>query len=140
MLRARASFTDFHNSGSVKSNIGHLEGGSGLAGIAKSVLILEKGFIPPNALFERLNTKVNAKRNNIQVIFSLTIVFLLTSPRFRYLASRGRMEDYVEYRSTHLGSVVPMPTLFWTMPTIHWKRSVSEMVSKLLGPLKPRCR
>jgi acyl transferase domain-containing protein len=51
----------------VKTNIGHLEGGSGLAGIAKSVLILEKGLIPPNALFERLNTKVNAKRNNIQV-------------------------------------------------------------------------
>ncbi|CAN9081152.1 unnamed protein product [Alternaria alternata] len=46
--------------GSVKTNIGHLEGGSGLAGIAKSILILEKGFIPPNALFERLNTKVPA--------------------------------------------------------------------------------
>ncbi|CAN9080485.1 unnamed protein product [Alternaria alternata] len=53
--------------GSVKTNIGHLEGGSGLAGIAKSILILEKGFIPPNALFEKLNTKVNAKRNYIQV-------------------------------------------------------------------------
>jgi len=51
----------------VKTNIGHIEGGSGLAGIAKSVFILEKGFIPQNALLERLNTKINAKRNNIQV-------------------------------------------------------------------------
>ncbi|PVI00072.1 polyketide synthase PksD [Periconia macrospinosa] len=53
--------------GSIKSNIGHLEGGSGLAGILKCALILEKGIIPPNALFEKLNAKINAKRNNLQV-------------------------------------------------------------------------
>ncbi|KAF1852053.1 polyketide synthase PksD [Cucurbitaria berberidis CBS 394.84] len=53
--------------GSVKSNVGHLEGGSGLAGILKCILILEKGVIPPNALFEKLNAKINAKRSNIQV-------------------------------------------------------------------------
>ncbi|KAH8722886.1 polyketide synthase PksD [Phaeosphaeriaceae sp. PMI808] len=53
--------------GTVKSNMGHLEGGSGLAGILKSILILQKGIIPPNALFEKKNPKINAKRNNIQV-------------------------------------------------------------------------
>ncbi|KAI1099763.1 polyketide synthase PksD [Jackrogersella minutella] len=53
--------------GSVKANIGHLEGGSGLAGILKCIMILEKGVIPPNALFEKLNAKINAKRNNIQI-------------------------------------------------------------------------
>ncbi|XXG98864.1 hypothetical protein Hte_005194 [Hypoxylon texense] len=53
--------------GSVKANIGHLEGGSGLAGILKCVMILEKGVIPPNPLFEKLNIKINAKQNNIQV-------------------------------------------------------------------------
>ncbi|KAI0101308.1 putative polyketide synthase [Nemania sp. FL0031] len=53
--------------GSVKANIGHLEGGSGLAGMLKSVLILEKGIIPPNALFEKLNPKINARALNIQV-------------------------------------------------------------------------
>ncbi|KAK6853584.1 hypothetical protein PG995_010396 [Apiospora arundinis] len=55
------------NRGSVKANIGHVEGGSGLAGMLKSVLMLEKGIIPPNALFERLNPKINAKALNIQV-------------------------------------------------------------------------
>lgn len=33
--------------GSVKSNIGHLEGGSGVAGVVKSVLMLEKGLLLP---------------------------------------------------------------------------------------------
>ncbi|KAI5921037.1 putative polyketide synthase [Camillea tinctor] len=53
--------------GSVKANIGHLEGGSGLASILKSILILEKGIIPPNALFEKLNPRINARTLNIQV-------------------------------------------------------------------------
>ena len=33
--------------GSIKANIGHLESTSGLAGLLKAVLILEKGLIPP---------------------------------------------------------------------------------------------
>ncbi|KAI0593005.1 hypothetical protein F4775DRAFT_587134 [Biscogniauxia sp. FL1348] len=47
--------------GSVKANIGHLEGCSGLAGIIKSifVVILEKGIIPPNALFEKINPDID---------------------------------------------------------------------------------
>ncbi|KAI1355427.1 putative polyketide synthase [Xylaria sp. FL0043] len=46
--------------GAVKSNIGHLEGASGLAGVIKTVLVLEKGIIPPNANFEKLNPKIDA--------------------------------------------------------------------------------
>lgn len=53
--------------GSIKANIGHLEGGSGLAGILKSILILEKGIIPPNALFERMNPAIDAESNKVQV-------------------------------------------------------------------------
>lgn len=51
----------------MKTNIGHLEGASGLAGIMKSIIILERGQIPPNALFEKLNTKIKAKLNNLKV-------------------------------------------------------------------------
>ena len=42
----------------MKTNIGHTEGCSGLAGILKTVLCLEKGLLPPNAGFENLNPKL----------------------------------------------------------------------------------
>ncbi|EFQ36689.1 KR domain-containing protein [Colletotrichum graminicola] len=53
--------------GSIKSNIGHLEGASGIAAILKTVLILENGVIPPNANFEKLNPEIDAAALNIKV-------------------------------------------------------------------------
>ncbi|KAI1806524.1 hypothetical protein F4811DRAFT_510318 [Daldinia bambusicola] len=53
--------------GSIKSNIGHLEAGSGLAGLLKTILILEKGIIPGNANFEKMNPKIDADFYNIKV-------------------------------------------------------------------------
>ncbi|KAK3385761.1 polyketide synthase PksD [Podospora didyma] len=53
--------------GSLKGNIGHLEGGSGLASILKSIMILETGYIPPQASFEKLNPKIKAKFYHLEV-------------------------------------------------------------------------
>ncbi|TVY91260.1 Highly reducing polyketide synthase [Lachnellula willkommii] len=47
--------------GAVKANLGHLEGASGLAGLIKTILVLEKGLIPPNASFENLNSNIDAE-------------------------------------------------------------------------------
>ncbi|KAI1144225.1 putative polyketide synthase [Hypoxylon sp. FL0543] len=53
--------------GTVKSNLGHLEAASGMAGILKSILVLEKGVIPPNAGFEKLNSRIEAERYHLAI-------------------------------------------------------------------------
>ncbi|KAJ5113761.1 reducing type I polyketide synthase [Penicillium angulare] len=52
--------------GSVKTNVGHLEGTSGVAGVIKTILALEKGTIPPNTNFERPNPRIDAPSLNLQ--------------------------------------------------------------------------
>ncbi|KAK0732344.1 hypothetical protein B0T21DRAFT_412523 [Apiosordaria backusii] len=44
--------------GSVKPNLGHAEGASGLTGVIKSVLALEHKVIPPNIKFDKPNPKI----------------------------------------------------------------------------------
>ena len=44
--------------GSVKTNVGHLEGASGVAGLIKGVFMLENDMILPNRNFENGNKKI----------------------------------------------------------------------------------
>lgn len=53
--------------GSIKSNIGHLEGGSGIAAVVKTVLMLEKGFILPNFDFGKANPRIPMHKWNMEV-------------------------------------------------------------------------
>lgn len=53
--------------GSIKSNIGHLESASGIAGLIKAVLTLENGIIPGNHDLQKVNPKIQTKRWNIDV-------------------------------------------------------------------------
>ncbi|KAF2194360.1 putative polyketide synthase [Zopfia rhizophila CBS 207.26] len=54
--------------GSIKTNIGHTEITSGLAGIIKVVLSLEKGIIPPSVNFEKPNPELALESANLQVV------------------------------------------------------------------------
>ncbi|WP_075214472.1 type I polyketide synthase [Mongoliimonas terrestris] len=54
--------------GSVKTNIGHLEAASGMAGLLKAQLILEKGIIPPSLHFNTPNPDIAFDDLNIEVV------------------------------------------------------------------------
>ncbi|KAF7595543.1 hypothetical protein BBP40_005578 [Aspergillus hancockii] len=58
--------------GAVKSNIGHLEGASGIAAVIKAIVVLESGLIPPNANFERLNPKIDLEYLCLKLPLELT--------------------------------------------------------------------
>ncbi|KAK1147260.1 Type I Iterative Polyketide synthase (PKS) [Aspergillus melleus] len=58
--------------GSVKSNIGHLEGASGIAGVIKTVLALEQGMIPAVHGFETPNPRLRLEEWNIKIPMELT--------------------------------------------------------------------
>lgn len=53
--------------GSLKSNLGHLEGASGVAAVVKVVLMLENDLILPNHSFQKPNARIPMDKWNIQV-------------------------------------------------------------------------
>lgn len=53
--------------GAVKSNIGHLEAASGIAALIKTVIVLEKGIIPPNALYGQPNSAIPIEQWHLKV-------------------------------------------------------------------------
>ncbi|KAF1955974.1 polyketide synthase [Byssothecium circinans] len=54
--------------GSIKTNIGHTEPASAIAGIMKVVLALENGFIPPSIGIKKLNPKIDLKAGRINIL------------------------------------------------------------------------
>lgn len=53
--------------GSVKPNIGHLEGSAGVAGLIKAVLIAEKGQIPPHINFKEWNPDIKHEEWGVDI-------------------------------------------------------------------------
>ena len=58
--------------GSVKPNVGHLEGGAGAVGFIKAALAINKGVLPPQANLKKLNTKINWKETGVKVVQETT--------------------------------------------------------------------
>jgi acyl transferase domain-containing protein/acyl carrier protein len=53
--------------GSVKTNIGHLEAGAGVAGLIKTALVLKHGYIPANLHFNNPNGQIPLAELNIDI-------------------------------------------------------------------------
>lgn len=67
VLGANRSLEDKCRVGSVKTNIGHLEAASGIAGLIKVALSLKHGKIPPNLHFQQPNPNVALDKLPLQV-------------------------------------------------------------------------
>ena len=65
--------------GSIKSNIGHLEGASGIAAVVKVVLMLENNLILPNHDFQKPSARIPIDKWNIQVRFLVDFIFGLST-------------------------------------------------------------
>ncbi len=63
--------------GSAKGNVGHLEAASGMAGLVKAILVLEKGEVPQNLHFNNPNPLIDFEALRLRVP---TINTLLPSP------------------------------------------------------------
>lgn len=94
--------------GSIKSNIGHLEGGSGLVQVVKSVLMLEQAKIPPVLYYERPSPRIPMEEWNLCVPIELT-PWPTTGPRrisinsFGYGGSNAHaiLDDAYHYLKAH---------------------------------------
>lgn len=67
VLSANRPDGEYCRVGSVKTNIGHLEAGSGIAGLIKTALALHHGMIPPNLHFQTPNPYINFEQLKLRV-------------------------------------------------------------------------
>jgi len=79
----------FCHVGSVKTNIGHLEAGAGVAGLIKAVLSLHHEAIPPNLHFNNPNPKIPWSDICIQIPTKLTDWKRSDNPRYAGVNSFG---------------------------------------------------
>ncbi|KAF4983054.1 hypothetical protein FZEAL_1454 [Fusarium zealandicum] len=67
--------------GSIKSNIGHLEASSGVAGLLKAILILKHGVIPPNIDFIKPKPTLRLEERRIKIATEMVPLPSTTGPK-----------------------------------------------------------
>ncbi|KAF2116796.1 reducing type I polyketide synthase [Lophiotrema nucula] len=142
--------------GALKSNIGHLEGASGIAGVIKTVLVLEKGIIPPNANLININPRIDVDDLRIKLPqeaiawpidgqrrasvnsfgFGGTNAHVILDDAFHYLRCRGLVGNH--HTSQHLPQLEECtrnnsPTAVLQMPTLNGSKVHSSKQPKLLA-------
>lgn len=75
--------------GSVKANIGHLEGAAGIAGLIKVVLALKHEVIPPQVHFKALNPGIHLQGTSLQIASEPVAWKTASGERYAALSSFG---------------------------------------------------
>ena len=88
-FRAGTQKRGFCAIGSLKSNVGHLDAGAGVAGLIKTVLALKHGEIPPSLHYERPNPKIDFEKSPFFVNARLTRWETAPAPRRAGVSSFG---------------------------------------------------
>lgn len=88
-FRQHTQETQFCAIGSVKSNIGHLDVAAGVAGLIKTTLALQHGYIPPTLHFQSANPQISFKKSPFYVVDRLQKWARTTTPRRAGVSSFG---------------------------------------------------
>jgi phthiocerol/phenolphthiocerol synthesis type-I polyketide synthase C len=106
--------------GSVKTNIGHLETASGIAGLIKAVLALKNRCLPPSLHFNNPNPKIDFAELNLRVVTKCTPLPETEKPLLVGVNSFGfgganahvLLEEYPSKRSLSMSIKDRFPPLF----------------------------
>jgi 6-methylsalicylic acid synthase len=75
--------------GSIKPNIGHLEAAAGASSLVKAVMAVKKGRVPPQAMLNNLNTRVDWANSGLHVVRETTDWSDIDGPRRAAICSYG---------------------------------------------------
>ncbi len=87
--RARTAQRQYCAIGSVKTNVGHLDAASGIAGLIKTVLALEQGSLPPSLHFVQPNPQIDFASSPFYVNDRLRAWPAAVSPRRAAVSAFG---------------------------------------------------
>ncbi len=105
--------------GTVKTNIGHLEGAAGVAGIIKTVLALNHEAIPPHLHFKHLNPRISLDSIPAKIPLTLTPWQRSSRPRIAGVSSFG-------FSGTNAHAIIEEP------PVIEYKKNAIDRPWHLL--------
>jgi acyl transferase domain-containing protein/NADPH:quinone reductase-like Zn-dependent oxidoreductase/acyl carrier protein/NADP-dependent 3-hydroxy acid dehydrogenase YdfG/SAM-dependent methyltransferase len=127
--------------GSVKSNLGHLEPASGMAGLVKTLLMLQHRGLPPSLHFDTPNPHIDFRALNLQVVSEF--LHLPKSPRrlpvmgvnsfgFGGANAHVLLRAYPPRPPLARGPDAPVPPLFLSARTDEALRALADRYARFL--------
>lgn len=104
--------------GSIKTNVGHLEGASGVAGVIKAIMMLENRIILPSRHLETPNPRIAFEEWNLKVSHTVSLALDLVNidtSRFHNNQNHGIRQGHIVCQSTALAMVVATLMSSWRM-------------------------